>query len=207
MKTRHLFIAFAAIMLLGATMPVQAQNKKKKVKRPTTTATTTSTTTAEVGKGDLPIFDLRGPVKSVKMETVFSADGGIFLFDRKGKWTKMDGVKAEEAMSSTFFYDDHKRLAAMGMGNTSIEFTYDNHGNVAKTNEVGTIYESTTVYTYNQEGEVTKISSRFASSGSKAENTIYNVTILDRDSHGNWTKRKVIGGGENKTETRTITYY
>lgn len=65
MKTIHLFLALAAVMLLGTAMPAQAQKKKK---RTTTTSTrtnrtTTSTPNAQVNK-KCAMYDIDGGIIS-----------------------------------------------------------------------------------------------------------------------------------------------
>ena len=71
---KKVFMFFVAAMMLGMAMPTMAQQKKAPAKRTTTTtkkspATTAKTATgsatnSNVARGDLGIFELKGPVKS-----------------------------------------------------------------------------------------------------------------------------------------------
>ena len=173
------------LMLALCCMTVGAQSKMARK----TVATKARTATPVASKGDLPMFDLHGTVKSTKMSTLFGMEDSTYEFDRNGRVIKCDGQKV------TSFRD---------MVGDMWNFT-KNNGKLTKIKTCGTAcYEY--VFTYNTNGEiikyVEKVNSPFGNN-----TTTYSVTILERDSHGNWTKRKISGYGNTRTESRTISYY
>lgn len=162
---------------------------------PSTTTTTTATTTAttEVGKGDLPVFDLRGPVKSVKMKIAFNDTDSPsqYTFDTNGKVTAVNG----ESGSLHDWVGDMWGFTIKNNRMTKMEMV----------SPMGGWTEEWTM-TFNKNGDVTKIKEVYNGRFGKSTTTS-TVTIVSRDSHGNWTKRKVTTEGKTETETRTITYY
>ena len=150
---------------------------------------------AKVGKGDLPKFDLRGPVKRVTMEMPFAMGPPtpVSYFDREGNLTQISRQQgpAEELIGPW-------------------DFKFNNEGQVTKFNyrylTVGTFTEW--FNTFNDHGDVIRLEESIESVTGKSSN-FYTVEILERDAFGNWTKRAVKDeeNGNTKTETRIIKYY
>jgi len=205
MKTRHLFLALAAVMLLGTTMPALAQKKMKKMK-PATTATVNDD---KPGRGELGLFDLRGPVQ--KCVTKFSSGMTQTLtFNKKGFWLTEDG----RTLKKIYQGDDRKNSIIRDRAGRIIrgtrEYAYDNieynaNGLVKSWSfESGVCVEE---YEYDADGHVAKQTTTLEGEmGSDEPNevTVRTFTIIATDQHGNWTQRKDNTGAIDK---RTITYY
>ena len=175
-----------------------SQNKTQRSttqKRTTVTRTqNSSASTVPVGKGDLPLFDLHGAVKSVTMETDFMGTTETYFFNRNGKLTSAAGETINPSRGIRDLLGD------------TWNFEFQKNGRLKSAQTCGTQACTTFTYTYNQKGEAIKeVDKTVGTQGN--ETTVYNITILNRDSHGNWIKRKFTGGGRTTTETRTITYY
>lgn len=149
-----------------------------------------------IGKGDLPLFDLHGPVKSVKMSADFGK--GTFNFDRNGRWTTWDG---EPISAFAVTRDKNGRVDYFADG-FSNSFSYASNGLFRRYTVTTTQCEYSYTYSYNASGDMTNCTiSSNCSSGKSSENM--NFAILQRDAYGNWLKRKT----GNTTETRTIEFY
>ena len=194
MKSKHLFIALAAMMLLGATMPAQAQNKKKKAKP---TATQVNITVP----GELGIYELRGPVKECKW--IKSYETVTYGFDTNGKWITKDGQRLTEFYGNNIKRDSKGRITMLGDVEENTKYHYNANGLITKFEQHFMDGRYEVSYTYNNNGECTKCVNKGSDMEGSFKNTV-KFTILERDSYGNWTKRKDNQGG---SETRTITYY
>lgn len=205
MKTRHLFLAVAAVMLLGTAMPAQAQKKVKKVKPATTAAVNDN----RPGRGELGLFDLRGPVKKCVIK--FSSGATRTLtFNQKGFWLTEDGKPLKKIYQGDDPRNNIQRDRAGRIIAGSCGFAYDgmeyNADGLVKTwsYESGMCVEE---YEYDADGHVAKVTTTSEGemgSDDPAEVTVKTYTILATDKHGNWTKRKDSTG---ETETRIITYF
>lgn len=179
--------------------------KRSEWKNEETKASAEGTTTEddEIGRGDLGIFDLRGPVKEVRVENT------VFTFSESGEWLSRDGESLKTIYSGGIERDGNGRLVKGNTdpyGETYHEYTYNDKGLVTEINfqdymDGGTIAK----YTYDSDGHVaTEILQPTGMDALDAEIEEYKYTILETDSHGNWTKRKDQNG---KSTTRQITYY
>ena len=153
--------------------------------------------------GELGIFGLRGPVK----EFTWNYDGRnvTYGFDQKGMW--ISGGTQSPGNCQAVKRDDQGRVTKMGDPYDEYyeAFAYNDNGLVTKhvVHEIDG-YMLETSFFYDTELECTKDASVVSDPLTGTGEFTNTYTILDRDSHGNWTKRK---NQEGKTETRTIIYY
>lgn len=201
---KKLFMLLAAALMLGVAMPTMAQQKKAPAKRTTTASkgkTSGTTTINYTARGELGLFDLRGPVK----ECVWS-DGDQprkLGFDRKGMWISENGRNPWDNYGNVK-RDSKGRIIQMGDDVESGElFTYNANGLMIKHVTIYMDGRDIATYSYNSKGECTKETFSYGDMYGSGKSTAI-FTILTRDSQGNWTKRKTQKGG---IETRTITYY
>lgn len=168
---------------------------------------------AEPGRGELGIFDLRGPVRECKWK---NANGvTTYTFNAGGYWLTKNGVaivggvfpgnvdRNKDGRIVHGYLDEYKE--------TQHEFTYNDKGLVTMIDyqeymDGGYVEE----YTYDADGYVKSVKSYYTGmdavneeTGEADEPTVHRFTILEKDDAGNWTKRKSSQG----TETRTIKYY
>lgn len=195
MKRITLF-ALMAIFCLGG----MAQQKKGTVKKATTTGK--ATVINYTARGELGLFDLRGPVKECVWTT--KDQTRKFGFDPNGMWIFEDGRKPGANYGDMVKRDGKGRIIQIGDGEETGElFTYNSNGLMTKHVTVYMDGRDVATYTYNSKGECTKESFSYGDMYGSGKNTAI-FTILSRDSQGNWTKRKTQNGN---VETRTITYY
>ena len=157
----------------------------------------------DVVKGELGLFDLRGPVKTCK--TTAYGNTIVNEFDENGFVTVLNG----QPLSKVF--PIIQRDAEGRMQHCSYDQYDETHCDYT-VNEAGLVVEvedwpymdggSIIKYTYDDNGDRTQM--HVEELGMDAEEPYTeNYTINERDSHGNWTKRT---SGSN-VETRVITYY
>ena len=208
---KRILLLLTAAIMLGIAMPTMAQQRKAPAKR-TTTTTKKGGTTSKGGtskttiinftaQGELGLFALRGPVKECVWTT--KDQTRKLGFDKKGMWISEDGRKPWGNYGKVK-RDTKGRIIQMGEDVESGKlFTYNANGLMIK--EV-TIYmdgRDIATYAYNSKGECTKETFSYGDMYGSGKNTAI-FTILERDSQGNWTKRKTQNGN---VETRTITYH
>lgn len=156
----------------------------------------------EPGRGELGIFDLRGPVKECK----WKADHGTrtYTFDENGFWLTKDGQNIKEMYQAGIDRDKNGRIIRGDFEFYEQTFTYNERGLVTETVEDGVTH----TFSYDEDGYVLKehvdVPAEIGDDeGSSVRQFTLIYTILEKDEIGNWTKRKCSQG----TETRTITYY
>lgn len=154
--------------------------------------------TYEPGRGDLGGFDLRGPVKKVEYEEWFCT------FNKEGQLLTEDGESLKNLFIGGIVRNKEGRLAechADGYGSRS--YTYNAQGLPTEIYEDGYNRE----FTYDEEGYVATMKEVIAPEmgpDDEPEVNKYTYTILEKDSYGNWTKRKDDAGN---ITTRKISYY
>ena len=166
-----------------------------------------NTTVLEPGNGDLPLFDLHGPVTSVRMSMEFS-DDDLFEFDKNGALVTSEGEPIEKCYQEISYNRDGK-LKGFWIPPATYEFTYEK-GRLNTITMYVRLYKFIYKYEYNTVGEVVKIIEQSREGDvddSQMESNPCDVTILERDSYDNWTKRRVVSNNKNEIETREITYY
>lgn len=155
------------------------------------------------GRGELGIFDLRGPVKSCKWKN--SNGTSIYTFDKNGFWLTENGKKLNQVFSGGVARDKAGRITSGSFDEFyGVSYSY---------NALGLITEKfcdgvTNTFTYDNDGYVIKEHIDVApvmgdEEGESAEQYTLNYTIIEKDAIGNWIKRKSSQG----IETRAIEYY
>lgn len=161
---------------------------------------------------DLRLNDLRGNVKSVESSYGENNDyGGYYYgFSQSGTWTSLGNQTLKQYYNSAVERDASgrlKRLCSEEMDAVeNIEYTYNAQGLLTKRLvDYGMDGSSIETFTYDANGDVVKKVSVDGDSSSKTTET---YTILERDSHGNWTRRKIVSSdGSSRVERRSISYY
>lgn len=155
--------------------------------------------TYEPGRGDLGGLDLRGPVKKVEYK-----DWNC-TFNEDGQLLTENGQNLKNIFPGGVTRNKEGRLAechADGYG--SRYYKYNAQGLPTEINEDG--YDR--ALTYDADGYVATMTETIApemgDEEGEAEVNKYTYTIVEKDSYGNWTKRKDQKGN---ITTRKITYY
>ena len=164
---------------------------------------TATTNNANVGRGELGIFDLRGPVKSFVFKNQWGST--TRTFDRNGKWLTHDGKTLRQVYPSGIRRDAKGRITKgiFDADGNCEQYFYNEKGLITKRNYTyfDTLEEDT--YTYDTNGNLLKM--KVVEGGMDASEPYTDVyTTITTDKYGNWTKRKTQNG---KIETRVITYY
>lgn len=155
--------------------------------------------TYEPGRGDLGGYDLRGPVKQVKYDEWSAA------FNEQGQLTHENGQALKSIFPGGVKRDKNGRLTecnADGFG--SRYYTYNDKGLPTEIAEDG----GGRTIIYDADGYVKTESMTVApdmgDEEGEPEIITQTYTIVEKDSYGNWTRRKDQDGN---VTTRTITYY
>lgn len=157
-------------------------------------------------KGELGLFELRGPVKSCTYTNKYATVKRTF--DENGYWLTYDGKKLSTVYPSGIKRDKNGRITKGimdGDGNCET-YTYNEDG--SKKSYVYSYFDSVSkeTCTYDEEGNLMKRHVEdYGMDGEEPYTETYEV--LETDEHGNWTKRKVKGGPLAGNETRKIVYY
>jgi len=157
---------------------------------------------AEPGRGELGIFDLRGPVKSCKWKYVHG-DSNTYTFNEDGFWQTKDGQSIKKMYHAGINRDKVGRIVKGDYEFYDETFTYNEHGLLIETECDGV---SRTI-TYDADGYVKSecyiTPPDMGDEEGEPETTTYNYAIVEKDEIGNWTIRKSSQG----TETRSIDYF
>lgn len=202
-----IIIALVTILLVGTAQTAMAQ-KRKPNKRTTTIPPKkkpTTTTQAPINvnfKGELGLYELRGPVK----QCIWKNDDSEYNlgFDNNGMWVTENG-EALGGDGIVIKRDKAGRIIKRGdpYDEEYTSYTYNSNGLVTKKIIKYMDGGDEIQFFYNSNGDCTKCVNSYGDmEGSGKETTKY--TIVTRDSYGNWTKRKDQHGN---IQTRTITYY
>lgn len=153
---------------------------------------------AEPGRGDLGGFDLRGPVKKV----VYSESS--YTFNEQGQLLTENGESLKSIFPGGVKRDKNGRLIECNAdGYGSRYYTYNANGLPTEIRSD----DSGRVLTYDENGYVkTEEKTIEPDMGSEDAPEVINLTytILEKDSYGNWTKRKDQNGD---VESRQISYF
>lgn len=159
------------------------------------------------GSRDLPLLDLHGPVKSVVMDTPLTGEA-TFLFDRTGRLISIDDETIIADCDPK--YNPEGRLKEFYMWMAINSASYQN-GHLYKFRSDYRLGTEIYIFTYNANGEIVKITKKEGDATDDEKDmqaTTIPITILQRDSHGNWTKCKYPNAwGEIEIKERTIIYY
>lgn len=168
--------------------------------------------------GELGIFNLYGPVKSVVITNKTTMDGESweniekYTFDRNGY------IQTFKDYNMTYFLANSERDAKRRLIKISydgeIEYRYDDLGRLVYESETdGQFFDTELEYEYDEIGYVKtmrKVGSYFTNPDEEDGYTdiVINCTVLQCDEYGNWIKRKdIYNNGWSVIITRTISYY
>ncbi|MBO4380134.1 MAG: hypothetical protein J5784_03945 [Muribaculaceae bacterium] len=201
---------FAASALLTGSISVYGSSKSKTKSSVTKTAKNKITTASagnSVNGGDLSLFDLTGPVKSVVINIddypvrVSFSQNGLATMPQEYEST-LSRDRNSLIKSGLYPADSH-------MGDFWMKsFVRDKKGRVTRI-----IFESSTGghliyanYTYASPTSHERVGAKYTQGRLV---TIIKYTILERDSHGNWTRRSEYNATERENEIvrRVITYW
>lgn len=155
------------------------------------------------GKGDLPIFNLYGPVKSCIYEDEDDEEEYYHReFDKQGRLISEDGEVLSEMYPKGLKRNKEGRIVYGDRGFGEIRYKYNKNGLLTKVIWVekldGYRYESCRSFFYDKRGLVVRIEWDYNDSPPT------NFTILGTDKYGNWTRRK---DSDGRISIQTITYY
>ena len=141
---------------------------------------------------DRNTFGLKGPVKAVyengsDYESLSFHENGEIIFEGD-----------PDIYWATIERDKKGRIIYMTMDG----YTYNNKGQVTKTDHLGGHAEYTIKHIYNAKGHIIKE----IMNGTEGNYTT-TYTYQKFDKYGNWIKRTAKTGKKRTVETRTITYY
>lgn len=158
---------------------------------------------AEFGRGELGIFNLRGPVKSFKWKYVHG-ESDTYTFNEDGFWIGKNGQSVKKLYYGGIERDKKGRIIVGHFDYYEEYFTYNEKGIVTNESCDGVSTEKI----YNSDGfEVKEVvvypPEMGADDDAEGETKIFDYTILEVDEVGNWTKRKCRQG----IDTRTIEYF
>ena len=207
MKKVNIFIALVITFLLAGTFQTATAQNRKPNKRTTTIPprkkpTTTQPTINVNFKGELGLYELRGPVKQCIWKNVDSEYN--LGFDKNGMWVTENGYTLG-GEGVVIKRDKVGRIIKRGdpYDEEYTSYAYNSNGLVTKKIIKYMDGGDEIHFYYNSNGDCTKCVNSYGDmEGSGKLTTKY--TIVTRDSYGNWTKRKDQHG---KVETRIITYY
>lgn len=197
--------AYSAIAMLAIMLTVTScMGNPQKAEAPVNTDTLALDTIYEPGRGDLGGYDLRGPVKKV------AYDEWNCTFNEQGQLLTENGRSLKSIFPGGITRNKEGRLLECNAdGYGSRYYTYNDKGLPTEIAEDG--YNRK--FTYDAEGYVkTEIKTIYPDMGDdlgadeeeKPEVTKSTYTIIEKDSYGNWTKRK---NQHEEVTTRTITYF
>lgn len=155
------------------------------------------------GRGELGIFDLRGPVKSVKWKKTYGTES--YTFDKNGFWLSINGESLQSYFLGEIKRDSKNRIIYGSPDAYGVEnYVYNDQG--LATSIYGDGFSRD--LTYDSDGYVKKevqyTAPEMGDDESDGETRVVTFTILEKDAVGNWTKRRASDGF---VETRKITYY
>lgn len=210
-KTLLLAVCLLAVGLLAGSFAAYGISKSKTKNNVSKTAKAKATTVSagnSVIGGDLPLFDLTGPVKSVVIYT--EPDYPVRIsFSQNGLATMPQEYESTLSRDRNSLIKSGLYPADSHMGDFWMKsFVRDNKGRVTRIT-----FESSTgghliyaYYTYASPTSHERVGAKYTQGRLV---TIVKYTILERDSHGNWTRRSEYNTNERvKTiSSRKITYW
>lgn len=146
---------------------------------------------------DLAAMEVRGHVKRI----VWNSGGWVARFSEEGELTFLTDDTSEYMLG----HDEDGFLTSYAVGAGSVVYIIDPKTNLLSCYSGGEGSASwENWYKYDKEGNLTEIEYNNEDVAEETkETTREKVTVLEVDSHNNWTKRKI----GNSVTTRTIIYY
>ena len=210
-KTLLLAVCLLAVGLLAGSFAAYGSPKSKTKNNVSKTAKAKATTVSasnSVSGGDLSLFDLTGPVKSVVIYT--EPDYPVRIsFSQNGLATMPQEYESTLSRGRNSLIKNGLYPADSYMGDFWMKsFVRDKKGRVTRiTFESSTgghlIYAN---YTYASPTSHERVGAKYTQGRLV---TIVKYTILERDSHGNWTRRSEYNASEREKtiSSRKITYW
>jgi len=164
------------------------------------------------------MHDLKGHVKTVEWyDNVSENDSRTLGFSQKGSWITINGRYLQKHFKGVK-RDSKGRIVKTLNGQydnlCNINYTYDGNGYVGYRHiEYGLDGYSKETFSYgydNANRYCLKSSRLIENMGYDSDDeppVTFNYTILEYDSHGNWTHRKVVGSNGSKRIEKRIIYY
>ena len=166
---------------------------------------------------DVRLHDLHGQVKSLHLYYDETNPEWCFhiTFSQQGEWlTTNGGTPIKEFFNQTIRRDEQGRLVELRheAGETcEIEidlYTYNEQGQLAQAVYTDDMGKNTETYTYDAEGNLTKMVSLSEDAEEGESTTTTTYRILETDSHGNWTRREATDTeGGTYVSKRVIDYW
>lgn len=178
---------------------------------------------------DLTYFELKGPVKMMnRYQTTyeFDEDGtlilidGLNLFDEEvSNWILSE---SDEPTNYAHYTRNEEGYISEVSYYEGYETNFWENGRVVKTENGAEGVEWSSIYEYDETGELVCITETIDDFGEiTVDKEVYDiqerdqhgnwikrkVTVLDKDQQGNWVKRNDSYGEREWEETRSITYY
>ena len=200
MRKHSLF--FLLTMFGLASMSCRGNSQQTNESQETIVSASEQVAEKTIYKGDLGQFALKGPVASISPE-----NEPTVRFNREGQITEEDGsVKSSDEAEKVERNADGRIVRKDLLWHDGYEtYDYNDRGLLVKYYYERFERKLTKEYQYNDEDELQHVV--WTETGGLEEDdgtTVFDYKILERDSHGNWTRRINMDDTE---ETRTITYY
>lgn len=146
---------------------------------------------------DLAAMEVKGHVKKI----VYGNNGWVATYDEEGNMTSLTDDTSEYMLG----HNDDGCLTSYACGAGSVVYSIDPETNLLTCYSGGEGASSwDNWYKYDKKGNLIEIEYNFEDIAEEStETTTMKVTVLERDAHNNWTKRKI---GKDIT-TRKIMYY
>ena len=197
MRKIFLTMMAASLLVVGLTA---CGGKQKTVANDDAEQTDEAAEVGDVVRGELGAFELRGPVKECVWN--YGSYEQTYTFDEKGMWTTRDGRVPWDGWASK--RDEQGRIIHMGDGDIEEVFEYNDKGLRTVYAYHDWEYGYKTYYTYDENDEVIEVKDVNWYNNEESNPRVNKFKVLERDSHGNWTKRDI---GQGVISTRQITYY
>ncbi len=211
---KSLLLALSAGLLLAA---CGNKTEKPALAGDTVLQVTDKASAAEATAPDVRIHDLCGPVKSLELYYDETSTDWCFRasFSEQGEWlTTNDGTPLKDFFNKGIERDDEGRLTALHRSvddTCEIEedaYTYDAEGRLASAKYSDGQTTTTEHYTYSPEGHITEMKCDMEDPEEGNSSTTTTYRILERDSHGNWTRREAASAdGAKYVSKRVISYW
>lgn len=211
--------ALMAVAMLASCGGAKTQNTESDAK-----TEANSSDAVESAYTDLEFFELRGPVKNLKVGDYVESDNYTFFeFTGDGRLYTVDGDKTmftrqeaervcidEEtgdfAELPIYKRDKDGNICAIEGFESASEYKWEN-GRVVSYVWYCEGTEGHITYTYDSNGDIVKVSEVDGSEGGEmTDESVVEYKITKRDSHGNWIEREVICD-DPFVEKRAIEYY
>lgn len=159
-------------------------------------------------KGELGLFELKGPVKSCTLRIGSDTETTTRTFDRNGFWLTYDGQSIKSIYNGGITRDELGRIIEGRFDEGFESFEYDARGRIVK---YGYLYYdggNGITYYYGGDGVLEKaVDEPWGMDAEYYGTDVYYYKDYVFDDYGNWIRRLSYTNYSGATETRTIEYY